>query len=30
MDTFTNIYKKKYPLKKIQKNVFLKSKNYTW
>ena len=30
IDVFENILKKKYPLKKIQKNAFLTSKNYTW
>ncbi len=30
MDVLRNVIKKKYPLRKIQKNAFLTSKNYTW
>ncbi len=30
MYTFENIFKKKYPLNKIQANAFLTSKKYTW
>ena len=30
MNVLRNVIKKKYPLRKIQKNAFLTSKNYTW
>ena len=30
MDVFQKVIKNKYPLKKIQKNAFLTSRNYTW
>ena len=30
VDIFQKVIKNKYPLKKIQKNAFLTSRNYTW
>jgi glycosyltransferase involved in cell wall biosynthesis len=30
MHSFNNIYKKKYPINKIQKNALLTAKNFTW